>query len=135
MNPADSTSDLYCRTNGPCGYSPGGTGGVNATGYNDPYASNPANLTTDVPCGAQTAGGCPTAGYTIKYATGYQAGNAYTLTFTSQSGIHSGGANYLLADGHVKWLTINKVSPATLTTVLATAEMEHHPLRIRLAVW
>ncbi|MDR3708349.1 MAG: DUF1559 domain-containing protein [Capsulimonadaceae bacterium] len=114
LNPADPLSDLHCNTNGACGFSPGGYGGINATGYNDPYAYDPGNIAADVACGAQTASGCPNANFTIKYATGYQSSNAFTLTFTGPAGVHSTGSNYLMADGHVKWLLVNKVSPGYL---------------------
>ncbi|MDR3710148.1 MAG: DUF1559 domain-containing protein [Capsulimonadaceae bacterium] len=112
LNPSDPLSDLHCSGDptGVCSYSPVGQGGVQASGVNDPVTVNPANLTTDVNCGAQTASGCPNAGFTVKYATGYQVGNPYILTFTGPSGLHSGGSNYCMADGHVKWLPINKVS-------------------------
>ncbi|HEY3329883.1 MAG TPA: DUF1559 domain-containing protein [Capsulimonadaceae bacterium] len=51
------------------------------------------------------------------FATGYMGGrgawnNPYGQ-FPSQDGRHSGGANYLYVDGHVKWLTGNLVSNGT----------------------
>ena len=51
-----------------------------------------------------------------KFATGYLGGNGSTpgyigaSTWTGPTGIHTDGSNYLLADGHVKWLKGEKVS-------------------------
>jgi prepilin-type N-terminal cleavage/methylation domain-containing protein/prepilin-type processing-associated H-X9-DG protein len=56
----------------------------------------------------------------VKYATGYMGnrgdfedtnnGQAATGYFLSPNGIHTGGSNFCLADGHVKWMQGNKVS-------------------------
>jgi prepilin-type processing-associated H-X9-DG protein len=44
------------------------------------------------------------------YATGPIGGCSSLLMTASATGVHTGGANYLAADGHVKWLRPNLVS-------------------------
>ncbi len=53
---------------------------------------------------------------TFKYATGVLGGRTATnlaSDYTGPTGIHTDGANYLAADGHVKWLRPNAVSAGT----------------------
>jgi len=71
------------------------------------------------PCGA-----VPTTDYCIAhYATG-QIGGVNNMTSTPATGVHNNGANYLAADGHVKYLFGAKVSggyPASAAGNAATA--------------
>lgn len=49
----------------------------------------------------------------LKYAYGYpRYGAAYPGNFGSQTGPHSSGANFLMADCHAKWLKSNNVTAA-----------------------
>ena len=112
MNPADKQSDFYGGSGVAAGYSPDGYGGANnsaacTSGAYDPFSDNNGGYTYDAICGAQ---GCCSATFTLKYATGYPSNSDYALVFTGPTGIHSGGANYLLADGHVKWFIGSKVT-------------------------
>ena len=59
----------------------------------------------------------PSAGY---YATGAMGGGTNTQQFSKTTGLHSDGANYLLGDGHVKWLRGTQVSPGDTDAVTAT---------------
>ena len=54
----------------------------------------------------------------VRYSTGYSGGPArssthQTVLFDRAEGRHNGGSNYLLADGHVKWLLGDRVSTGT----------------------
>ena len=52
----------------------------------------------------------------LKYATGDLGGFAardQTTDYTGLTGIHTDGANYLAADGHVKWFRGAAISPGT----------------------
>ncbi|MDR3707061.1 MAG: DUF1559 domain-containing protein [Capsulimonadaceae bacterium] len=106
-NPADSASEFHPHWNGLEGYSPDALGGAGAD-Y-DPFMPN--NTATSWPCGAESTG-C-SATFTLKYATGYPSSMLAIAKqlYASPTGVHSGGANYLLADGHVKWLVGSQVSP------------------------
>lgn len=54
----------------------------------------------------------PPANGGLVYATGYLGGHQVaSVHFPSATGRHNGGANYLMADGHVKWLMGTQVSP------------------------
>jgi prepilin-type processing-associated H-X9-DG protein len=95
----DATADNWPSTCGgsPCfdGYSPAGLG----LGYQQ-YELNGQGAAF------LTGGICQ-----MRYATGYMinstTSNAY---FTDAEGRHNGGSNFVLADGHVKWLKANTVS-------------------------
>ncbi|MDR3707059.1 MAG: DUF1559 domain-containing protein [Capsulimonadaceae bacterium] len=110
QDPNNTKSDLYLTAHSgggfTGGFSPDGKGGAG-----DDYDPDSANYSsTDQPCWAESTG-CA-AGFTLKYVTGYPSASlavAHQL-FTSPTGVHSGGANYLLADGHVKWLMGSQVS-------------------------
>ncbi len=83
-----------------CGGSPAGNGlgqSYDPTGYNS----------------VQTPGGVSSQGDGhLKYATGYLNGVAANLgQFTGPMGRHNGGANYVMCDGHAKFLLPSKVSP------------------------
>ena len=54
-------------------------------------------------------GGCPTDCFAL-YATGNPPGQKLDQ-WQSTTGIHTGGSNYLAADGHVKWLPASRISP------------------------
>ncbi|MDR3707748.1 MAG: DUF1559 domain-containing protein [Capsulimonadaceae bacterium] len=110
MNPADVQSDLHRGGN-----SPDGLGGNlrqnNTVGY-DPDTSNASGSTNNIPT---NAGG--NANFTLKYATGYPSGsNVAAAVFVSSTGVHSLGANYLLSDGHVKWLKASQTSAGNNNT-------------------
>ena len=51
----------------------------------------------------------------LKYATGYIGGvpTSPGTDFTGPTGIHTDGANYLAADGHVKWYRAGVISAGT----------------------
>ncbi|MDR3707554.1 MAG: DUF1559 domain-containing protein [Capsulimonadaceae bacterium] len=96
-----------------CSFSPDGMGGAGSDF--DPYVAN-NNLATNKACSQQSIG-CA-ANFTLKYVTGYPSvvsGN-YAQLFTGPTGIHSGGANYLMADGHVKWFNAGSVSAGSNNT-------------------
>jgi prepilin-type N-terminal cleavage/methylation domain-containing protein/prepilin-type processing-associated H-X9-DG protein len=83
-------------TFGTCGGSPAGNG------LGGSYLPNGYN--------GQNAAGTPTDGY-VKYATGYPNGDSADLgSFISPVGRHQNGANYVMADGHAKWLQGGSVS-------------------------
>jgi len=75
---------------------------------------NNAGITTDYSLGADMHsafwGGCPMACYG-KYATGNPVGQTLQQAPGVGKGIHTDGANYLAADGHVKWLHAAQISP------------------------
>jgi len=71
------------------------------------------------------ATGASTATNGISYATGALGGTTYPGTgiegtYTAGNGLHTGGANYLLADGHAKWFRGSAVSPGYTQTVSST---------------
>ncbi|MDR3710381.1 MAG: DUF1559 domain-containing protein [Capsulimonadaceae bacterium] len=132
-NPADSASDFYPAT-GQAGHSPDGYGGVGAN-Y-DPFSpQSAASNTSNISCnqsGANVTPVCANANFTIKYATGYPSNFptsfSTAILFSGATGRHSGGANYLMADGHVKWFIgtqvsagSNNASAGACTTTGATA--------------
>jgi prepilin-type N-terminal cleavage/methylation domain-containing protein/prepilin-type processing-associated H-X9-DG protein len=72
--------------------------------------------------GLVTGTGGLTAG--ASYYTGpiqSQFGTTAIAGFTGAQGLHTGGANYLLADGHVKWLAGQKVSGGQASPASTTA--------------
>ena len=89
--------------------------------YSSPagYGYGNANGNTWDPQGAGRASTCSTSGETLKYVTGdmgnrgsvttgtYAEGN---LCFTGPLGVHSQGSNFVMCDGHVKWLRGSQVS-------------------------
>ena len=85
-------------------------------GY-DPYGADGGMADSDVAASVS-------AGKTfMQYATGippngYQSASCPgTCRFASAAGIHQGGACYLMADNHAKWLPPSQVSPGrTYTT-------------------
>ncbi|MDR3708072.1 MAG: DUF1559 domain-containing protein [Capsulimonadaceae bacterium] len=66
---------------------------------------------------SNTPNGCWNS--TVKYATGYLqglgsgtgTGCSSNMGVSGQDGPHSKGSNYLMVDGHVKWMLGNNVSP------------------------
>jgi prepilin-type N-terminal cleavage/methylation domain-containing protein/prepilin-type processing-associated H-X9-DG protein len=98
-NPGNPHSD-YSATFGQGG-SPSGDGTANnQDGYVDPSGAN-ENFTE--------GGGTQTDGK-LKYATGYMINSTAGADFNSPIGRHSGGSNFMLADGHAKWLRGGTVS-------------------------
>jgi len=97
--------------------SPGGVGvGLSA----DPSGDNESN----------SGGGVPTtAANAMKWATGYPRGcptsgasNGFdTNGFTGALGRHNGGACYVFADCHVKWLPSNNVSAGAANATVSVA--------------
>ncbi len=61
---------------------------------------------------AQPSAGTPQDGF-IKYATGFMNGVTATNqgSYLSAKGRHTEGSNYLMVDGHAKWLRGSQVSP------------------------
>jgi prepilin-type N-terminal cleavage/methylation domain-containing protein/prepilin-type processing-associated H-X9-DG protein len=57
-----------------------------------------------------------------RYSTGEPPGQALNLFSTFITGIHTNGANYLVADGHVKWLPASRISPGKDATNANNAE-------------
>ena len=82
-----------------------GTSNASAFGNGKSGLNSPAGGGIISACG-------PTVG-TLKYATGYMGGRGdggAPCTFTDVQGIHSDGSNFVLADGHAKWLRGDTVS-------------------------
>ena len=79
-----------------------------------PWGDNIRQIGQTACCGDTPAAG--TSSPTATFATGGSAfetnATGYSTTLTPQAGVgrHSGGANYLACDGHVKWLTSGQVS-------------------------
>jgi len=101
----DLTSADPNNTAGPSDYkynggSPSGDGTAsNVDGYDDPNGFNLNNWATATPSDGQ-----------LKYATGYMEYSVANGQFNSPIGRHSGGSNFMLADGHAKWLRGGVVS-------------------------
>jgi len=104
-NPNNHNSDYWGGTGNTGttaqGGSPSGDGLAikEATYYNDPGGAN----------SEPAAGSTPTDG-SLKYATGYMGNSTPNGEFISPIGRHSGGSNFMLADGHAKWLRGGVVS-------------------------
>ncbi len=84
-------------------------GGVDMTNVNE--ASSPAGDGNDaVPLGFGAA--APNTAASEKAVTGVFPGanTAYFDTGTFRNGVHSDGANYVLADGHAKWFRASAIS-------------------------
>ena len=85
-------------------------------GLPDPTSSNGGVLCDNIICGPRASSGS----YDLQLATGVMpagqtgtlgAGNYSPSTYTNGGvGIHTGGSNFLLADGHAKFLQPNQVS-------------------------
>jgi prepilin-type N-terminal cleavage/methylation domain-containing protein/prepilin-type processing-associated H-X9-DG protein len=87
----DGGTATYCGGS-PAGYGLGGS--YEPNGYNS------------------SAGGATQNDGTLKYATGIFNGiTQNTGSFTGTDGRHTGGANYVMADGHAKFLRPTQVSP------------------------
>ncbi len=78
----------------------------------DPSAANPAESTSPVGLGPDGGNGYNDNAY---YATGPINGVSSNLDPAAAKGRHSEGANYALADGHVKWLRGPQVSGGGLS--------------------
>ncbi|MDR3710383.1 MAG: DUF1559 domain-containing protein [Capsulimonadaceae bacterium] len=112
-NPLDAASDLHITPGAAGCFSPDGLGGV-GTSY-DPFTTSYG--TTSVACSQSNNNATPSCynpTFTIMYATGYPSnypsGFSNAILFNGPLGRHSGGANYLMADGHVKWFVGTQVS-------------------------
>ena len=85
-------------------------------GLPDPTSSNGGVLCDNIVCGPRAVGGS----YDLQLATGVMpagqtgtipTGQYNTTTYTNGGvGVHTGGSNFLLSDGHVKYLQPNQVS-------------------------
>ena len=65
--------------------------------------------------------GNPPPGATVQYDTGYLGGRGvYNGGFYQPTGRHSDGADYLMTDGHVKWLRGSQVSSGAQSAVTST---------------
>ncbi len=64
------------------------------------------------PGGKARIGGCTHPGDCVEYATGYMQNSVdYNANvYTTVDGRHAGGSNFLMADGHAKWLRGSSVS-------------------------
>ena len=97
-----------------CGGSPAGNG------LGDAYSPNGYN--------GQPTPGTPTDGK-IKYATGIFPGETAGVgAFLKPLGRHSDGANYVLADGHAKFLRPGAVSPGNIATSESAKQVNHTAL-------
>ena len=89
---------------GGCGGSPAGDGlgqNYDPTGYQS----------------QQTASNAVSGDGLLKYATGYLNGATLNLgQYGSPTGRHQGGSNFILCDGHAKWLRPETVSPGYTAT-------------------
>ncbi len=82
--------------------------GVVATSFGDLYTAS-GNGAAQLHC-ASSPLSSPT------YSTGVFSGDTFTSAkYTSQTGIHGGGSNYGMADGHIKWLNPTQVSPGDVS--------------------
>lgn len=116
---------------------------VQSTGYNVDTEIQPAPVGTASYCGGSPAGnglgdaylpngyngqdhvGTP-ADYTIKYATGILNGEvAGAGAFKTPKGRHSDGANYVMADGHAKFLRPDAVSPGYPASSETAKQVNH----------
>jgi prepilin-type processing-associated H-X9-DG protein len=74
---------------------------------------------------------CPINGVPALYATGNIGGyTLHTIVMPDTGAIHSGGSNYLAADGHDKWLPPGQVSggaPATTSAAAQTSTAAYTP--------
>ena len=94
-----------------CGGSPSGNG------LGGDYLPNGYN--------GHAGAGTPTDGY-IKYATGYLNGSTADLgSFFSPKGRHSEGADYVMADGHAKFLRPASVSPGYNANTETDKQVNH----------
>jgi len=97
-----------------CGGSPAGDGISDSF---DPTGYNSCGITS---CPGTSFPPLATSG-NLKYATGYMNGDTQNLgQFITPFGRHQGGSNFIMCDGHAKWLKPEQVSPgynaATPTT-------------------
>jgi len=94
-----------------CGGSPAGNGLGGA------YSPNGYN--------GQSIAGTPNDGF-IKFATGYFNGETADLgSFLNPKGRHSEGANYVMADGHAKFLKGSMVSPGFNAAQETSLQQDH----------
>jgi prepilin-type N-terminal cleavage/methylation domain-containing protein/prepilin-type processing-associated H-X9-DG protein len=101
----DGGTATYCGGS-PAGYGLGGS--YEPNGYN-----------------SSSGGATPNDG-TLKYATGIFNGvTQNTGSFTGPDGRHTGGANYVMADGHAKFLRPSQVSPGTNANTATDAQVNN----------
>ncbi len=86
-------ADIYPTGNHYAGYSPAGYGHQVGQGQNELNGQGARSL----------------PGPTLQYATGVMVWSGNDGYFAGQMGRHSNGSNFLLADGHVKWLLPSQV--------------------------
>jgi prepilin-type N-terminal cleavage/methylation domain-containing protein/prepilin-type processing-associated H-X9-DG protein len=100
-----------------------GTGNADNASFSDD-GLDASSVTTGYP----GVVGPPTyAAVNLVYATsvmgGVNLGTAYYGPYTiANGGVHSSGSNFLMADGHAKWLRGSQVSPGISATLAATAQ-------------
>jgi prepilin-type N-terminal cleavage/methylation domain-containing protein/prepilin-type processing-associated H-X9-DG protein len=96
---------------------------------------DPSNLTEQCD---PTSDGSSGLGWQDTFTTGYLGGdnNQYMNGATpgtghsnvyGGTGLHSGGANFLLADGHVKWYLGDRVSPGTVASTPSSPAVTGSP--------
>jgi len=103
-----SPVDEEVATQGGCGGSPAGDGlgqNFDPTGFQSQSTASNAKSNDGL----------------LKYATGYLNGATLNLgQYGSPTGRHQGGSNFIMADGHAKWLLPESVSPG-FTAASSTA--------------
>ena len=103
-----------------------------ATDLDTPYGASAAGNGLYVPHGYYNNSGATTTaasgdGY-LKYATGMFNGlHLYPGCFTAVEGRHVGGANYLMADDHAKWLRPISISPGNSASSAANPQYDEYP--------
>jgi len=94
-----------------CGGSPSGNG------LGGDYSPNGYN--------GHAGAGTPNDG-AIKFATGYFNGETADLgSFLKPKGRHTDGSNFVMADGHAKWLRATMVSPGRNATRDGDKQVDH----------
>ena len=80
----------------------------------DPQESSPDNIVSAVSNGGGNGSIYPLGGFLNHTGGSFATGNLGGVTPGASPGRHSDGSNFLLADGHVKWLRPIAVSPGSV---------------------